>query len=65
MWILIEIYYQHSLFNWQNCFVKSGVVGTLLMDLSNAFDSLPHGLIKAKLHAHGAAYEYHRFLVYG
>ena len=48
---------QHALsnllFNWQNCFDKSGVVGTILVDLSKEFDCLPHDLIIAKLNAYG------------
>ena len=48
---------QHALsnllFNWQNCLDKSGVVGTILMNLSKAFDCLSHDLIIAKLHAFG------------
>ena len=47
---------QHALsnllLNWQNCLDKSRVVGTILMDLSKAFDCLPHDLIIAELHAY-------------
>ena len=32
---------------------NSGVVGTVLMDLSKAFDCLPNELVLAKLHAYG------------
>ena len=48
---------QHALFrllkHWQNCLDNKGVIGTILMDLSKAFDSLPHGLLLAKLKAYG------------
>ena len=48
---------QHALLNllknWQKCLDKSGVVGTVLMDLSKAYDCLPHDLILVKLSAYG------------
>ena len=48
---------QHALLNlinkWHSCLDNSGVVCTIFMDLSKAFDCLPHKLILAKLHAYG------------
>ena len=48
---------QHVLFRflqeWQNELDKSGFVGTILMDLSKAYDCLPHNLLIAKLEAYG------------
>ena len=52
------------LFNWQICLDKSGVVGTILMDLSKAFDCLPHDLIIAKLHAYGLDHDSLRLISY-
>ena len=48
---------QHTLFKllqrWQNKLDNSGLVGTILMDLSKAHDCLPHDLIIAKFDAYG------------
>ena len=47
----------HAIFrllkDWQNCIDNSGIVGTLLMDLSKAYDCIPHDLLIAKLEAYG------------
>ena len=47
---------QHAILNlyknWQKCLDKSGVAGTVLVDLSKAYDCLPHDLL-AKLSAYG------------
>ena len=46
---------QHVLLNfinkWYNCLDNSGVVETILIDLSKAYDCLPHELFLVKLHA--------------
>ena len=38
---------------WQKELDNSGLVGTILMDLSKAYDCLPHNLIIAKFEAYG------------
>jgi exonuclease III len=57
---------QHALLSmlrkWQNCVNNSGRVGALLMDLSKAFDCLPHDLLIAKLEAYGFGIKSLRFL---
>ena len=39
--------------NWKNCLDNSGIIGTILMDLSKAFDCLSHELLIAKMEAYG------------
>ena len=39
--------------NWKDSLDKNFVTGAVLMDLSKAFDCIPHDLLIAKLHAYG------------
>ena len=39
--------------NWKKYLDNKSYVGTVLMDLSKAFDRIPHDLLVAKLHAYG------------
>ena len=39
--------------HWKKALDENFVAGTVLMDLSKAFDCIPHDLLIAKLHAYG------------
>ena len=57
---------QNALFRliqkWQKELGSSWIVGTILMDLSKAYDCLPHDLVIAKLEAYGFDTNSLRFL---
>ena len=39
--------------SWQKHLDSNGIIGAILMDLSKAYDCLPHELLIEKLHAYG------------
>jgi len=51
---------QHALlrllYSWQSSLDNSKIVGTVLIDLSKAYNCLPHDLLIAKLAAYGVGY---------
>ena len=48
--------------DWKASLNNKKLVGTVLMDLSKAFDCIPHNLLIAKLHAYGLTTEVLTFL---
>ena len=48
--------------NWKTALDKNLFTGTVLMDLSKAFDCIPHDLLIAKLHAYGLSFDTVTFL---
>ena len=48
--------------NWKTKLDENLFTGTVLMDLSKAFDCIPHDLLIAKLHAYGLSFDKVTFL---
>ena len=48
--------------NWKSALDKNLFTGAVLMDLSKAFDCIPHDLLIAKLHAYGLSFDTVTFL---
>ena len=48
--------------NWKLALDKNIFTGAVLMDLSKAFDCIPHNLLVAKLHAYGLSFNTVTFL---
>ena len=48
--------------NWRAALYSNLFTGTVLMDLSKAFDCIPHDLLIVKLHAYGFSFETLTFL---
>ena len=49
--------------NWKRALDQNFLVDTILMDLSKAFDCIPHDLLIAKLYAYGLSEETATFYV--
>ena len=58
MYILIRL-----IENWKQALDENFEVGTVLMDLSKAFDCIPHDLLIAKLYAYGFSEKSAAFLL--
>ena len=57
-----SMHFSRLLQKWQKELHSSGIVGTILKDLSQAYDCLPHNLVVAKLETYGLGTNSLRFL---